>query len=506
MPSLMNKKLLLIFLSAAAVLTAVFRIATRHGIGLSPDSVVYVAAARNIAAGKGITTPTAIGLDLPLTHFPPAYPVLLSVLARWGVPQFFIALKLLNLALYLVLIGLIGRWVYLRSGGSVWLTLCAGALAMTSVDLLRVYTMAWSETLFLVLTVGALELLSLHVERSSSKSLVGAAVLTAVAWLTRYAGVAAFVASLIVLALNPRENLKQKMRSLLLFYGIAGLPMAAWLLRNTRLTHHATTRIYTFHPLFGDLLRATQSSLSLWLFQQREPSTLATLIGVMALGFFVILWRRYGKKLTASPDLPLLLVYAACYAGLIAVTVFLFEADLLVPDEFDRILAPLHIALLLAALTAFSQEKWPPGLRKPLTAGAVVGMVYFGFMEAREIRGLAEDGQQYASRIWRASPTIEYIQRLPPSMHVYTNGTMPVYLYANRSCFEIPPRTIISSLLPNPNFEKYMRGIRDEVRRGAAVVVYFDEEARPQFPASSELKDYFHAAGIKMQDGFIIRT
>jgi hypothetical protein len=55
---------------------------TTYGLGISPDSMVYMETAKSILAGHGFFTG---GLDVvntrrgtPMTHFPPAYPLLLA--------------------------------------------------------------------------------------------------------------------------------------------------------------------------------------------------------------------------------------------------------------------------------------------------------------------------------------------------------------------------------------------------------------------------------------------
>ena len=61
-------------------------LATRPGIGVTPDSTVYIDAARNLAAGHGLTAFAADGQSRPLTHYPPLYPSMLAFLATGGRP------------------------------------------------------------------------------------------------------------------------------------------------------------------------------------------------------------------------------------------------------------------------------------------------------------------------------------------------------------------------------------------------------------------------------------
>ena len=105
----------------------------------------------------------------------------------------------------------------------------------------------------------------------------------------------------------------------------------------------------------------------------------------------------------------------------------------------------------------------------------------------RIVNAYSQDGQQFASIGWQTSSTIEYVRHLAPTLHVYTNGRMPIYLYANRPCYEIPPKTLLSSMQPNaPDYQRSMERIALEVRLGKAVVVDFTIEDLPQFPSQAE--------------------
>jgi len=64
---------LLIILAGACASILMFWI-TDYGPGVSPDSTTYIETARNLLAGNGFT----VG-GKPMTHYPPAYPLLLSI-------------------------------------------------------------------------------------------------------------------------------------------------------------------------------------------------------------------------------------------------------------------------------------------------------------------------------------------------------------------------------------------------------------------------------------------
>jgi hypothetical protein len=500
----MRRTVLSLLLLAAALAASVeIGTAAKEGVGLSPDSVLYISAARNIATGKGVSTPTAAGIDLPLTLVPPAYPLVLALLVRFCPGHFFAAARWLNAGLFGVLAAIIAAWAYRRSNRSVFLAGIVVALLLSSLDLLRVYTMLWSETSFLPLTFAALWLLDTSVDEPSSGRLMAAALLTAAAWLTRYAGIVTVAAGSLAIVCCQKGPVIKRVRRSITFAAAAGLPMAAWLMRNFFLAHQATSRHFAFHPLLGQFSEAVQGVLSLWFFQTYQPDARMAVLGASLLAIFAVLCWVYGKRtfLTASLQLPL--IFSFCYLALIIVIAFFYEAQLLAPGEYDRILAPLHVAFLLSAAAAFSQCDWPKSLGRTLGASAAVMMVCLGYKTVGAVKELSEDGQQYAGRAWRSSESIRYIEHVPSTMHVYTNGPQPVYLYANRSCYEIPPKVLASTQLANPAYSTLMDRIHAEIVQGIAVVVYFDREKRPQFPSEAELKNRFHASTMKTRDGMI---
>ena len=53
--------------------------ATRCGVGIHPNSVVYVSAARSLLAGQELKSPADSGTSKPMAHFGRLYPMLLAL-------------------------------------------------------------------------------------------------------------------------------------------------------------------------------------------------------------------------------------------------------------------------------------------------------------------------------------------------------------------------------------------------------------------------------------------
>ncbi|MGH7808617.1 MAG: hypothetical protein ACRENT_11050, partial [Thermodesulfobacteriota bacterium] len=75
-----SRKAMLAILVLAVIGMGSVLLATSVGIGVSPDSIVYVDSARHLAAGEGYVTRAICGIKTPVTKWPPLFPVLLSIL------------------------------------------------------------------------------------------------------------------------------------------------------------------------------------------------------------------------------------------------------------------------------------------------------------------------------------------------------------------------------------------------------------------------------------------
>lgn len=159
-------------------------LATRRGPGISPDSVVYVSAARNFAhRGEMVDF-----LGLPLTLWPPGLPWLLSVFERAGIDSqtAAVGINVVSASLTVLLTYALAK----ATLGSPTLALVAATVVSTSASTVRVYSMLWTEPLFTVLTLSALLLLTSAVRqnRLAAGPLVAVAALVTGATMLRIAG------------------------------------------------------------------------------------------------------------------------------------------------------------------------------------------------------------------------------------------------------------------------------------------------------------------------------
>ena len=106
----------IVILALIGLLTILY--ANSIAVGVGPDSAAYIASARSLLKGDGLSIPTGIDDPNPMTHFAPLYPSLLGLLGTTGLDLNVIA-KGLNAFLFFSTLFLTG-YVVFRSSRNFW--------------------------------------------------------------------------------------------------------------------------------------------------------------------------------------------------------------------------------------------------------------------------------------------------------------------------------------------------------------------------------------------------
>ena len=151
-----------------------------YGIGLSQDSVVYMAAAQNMAAGNGITSFNGT----PVTLWPPLYPGIVALIGLLTGSDVVVVARYLNIILAILIVLLTG--IYARQLRiSDIPALGAAAITAWSFPIVATRVMAWSEPLFIVFVVLSLMALTRFITHHTVYSLLFFTIAASLAVVTR---------------------------------------------------------------------------------------------------------------------------------------------------------------------------------------------------------------------------------------------------------------------------------------------------------------------------------
>lgn len=386
---------------------------TRHsGIGVSPDSVTYLSVASNIHD-------SGAWIDFhgdPLIDFPVLYPFFLSVVQWLTHLNCLQSAPVVNGLLFAALIYFFGWLIQGSSFPSKIYKWTLLALAVTSPCLLEIYSMLWSETVFLLLLISFFHFLHRYFLLGSTRILIIAGLVAGLAFITRYAGITLIGTGGLLILYNreavpgPGSALAKKLRGLLIFGSIACVFPLINLLHNKLAGGALIGNREKGIASFGSNLHDLGSVFCDWLHIPNDRYLLASLIGLgWILLFLAVFILRLARKKSLSSYEHIAIGFFIVYAVFILTSATVSRFQTL----DSRLLSPLFIPWLWGTLSMI--EEWMssrrPGLRKAFILPVVLAMALFLAGQLLTDRGNWEDIKDsgipgYTDDDWRGSETM----------------------------------------------------------------------------------------------------
>lgn len=448
-------------------------------IGVSPDSVVYLGAARHIAAGDGAVFGSNLpgpGPDaglVPLTHYPPGYPALLALLMRATGATAESAARFAGMSFAFVNVVLVA-FIGLRVAGPALSLMLAASFAVGIP--LQLHIMAWSEPAFLTCTLAAL--LSLAVwstDRERTRWLVAAALCGALASGLRYPGVVlAGVALVFIIASATPGQRRASVRDAALVALVMIAPIAWWVLRSASSVDATANRRLVLHLIDGERLAQGGASIARFLSPlPRVNEWEHVLWGAawIALAAWCVIasagaWKR---RVLQFDERMLPVLYVVGYVAFVIVSISLL--DYATPMD-SRILAPVLVPLWWTALLLvrwLGTQAW--GARR-LAAGALLcGIPAGALVRGQEV--LAGQARlQYTAPEYRASAIWSCLGGFTAAQTIISNKPELVYFRLGRQAVEVPSRRNPYTREANPTFAADSARIDLLMREGAVLALF----------------------------------
>jgi 4-amino-4-deoxy-L-arabinose transferase-like glycosyltransferase len=480
---------LLSLLLLAIIGTILILRATPEGLGLSDDSIAYIAGARSMLAGQGYRE-AWLASNQPVTHFPPGFSSVLAVFGLFGLDPLRGA-RFVNALLFGLNAGLLGILAW-RMTPSLTAGLVLAALFVANGEMLQVHTVAMSEPLFIFLSLLSLWMFDLYFERDHHWLwLILCATFVGAAYLTRYAGLAlvgTFVVALIVLHTDWRKRLTS--------VGIFLMGVIPWILgwaiRNRLVAETATNRVLAWHPITPDNLRMGLRVFSDFLIPVetwrreifKQPGIIDGMV-VLVLGA-VLMWvvLRAWKYFSEPQQAPIGERSGRKAMGVIAFTtglyIFTYLASIIASmTMFDaatkfrlRILSPVLVGLLIL-LIYFGV--WLRNKNRPVVIVLTLIVLSFAvYKQSITMNSWYKSGLGYASFKWYDSKAMAYLRELPHNVMIYTNEPAAVYLYTGRGNYVLPDRFDSATAQVRAGFEEGIVRMQSDINNGNAVLAIFD--------------------------------
>jgi hypothetical protein len=479
-------------------------LATRWGAGTSPDSVVYIVGARSLAAGRGFSISADGAAAEAITHHAPFYSAALAVIDLFG-PDPLLGARWLNALLFFGNILLVGYLVLdllqERTTEAYLAAILAAGLILSPIVWVEIHSMAWSEALFILLGLSGLWSLSRYLDRSETRYLVGAALMIALASLTRYIGVVLIAAGVLSILLFSSRRFRHRLFDAASFGLIAFGPLGLWLLRNSLVAGTAVNREFFFHPISRQQIGWALTTLGSWFLIPADR--LGPIKALPYLAFSLLIaavvisrhrqsagWLSWLTLANLPALIRILLLFVPLYLAFLLASLTFLDAN--TPLD-SRILSPLHAAGVILAVYFLHQGlKWLGKLALLRFALLGAGFVFLA-ASARPsldfIRNSYADGIGFTSRWWRESPTLAALRHYPADQAVYTNAPEALYLYTQRPVLGVPKKYESANQRPNEQYEAELLELKERLLSQGGIIVYFDPMLRSTLPSAREIQE-----------------
>ena len=443
---------LIALLGAAAALGAglVFLRLASYGPSIGTDAANYITAARSLLAGDGLVG-TGGG---PWVYWPPLYPALLAGGGLFGLDPYTVAGPL-NAVIFGLTVLVAGWWLrrHLHSR-FLWLWGCLSlALAL---PLAEFASHALTESVFVLFVTLSLTQIDAHLGGGGRAALIRAAAFGALACLTRYMGVSVILAA-VPLLLTGRVAPREKMKRIVVYSLIAGLPLGLWMLRNFLLAGSTTGErgfdSYSFDFIVDEVLRVAVGQR--WLVGLTVPVLLA-LVMAACHAFHRLSRRQRDAPVAADVAWGPLRVcggFALAYLALFVAAV-MSGATWYVESSLGRFLIPVYVPLLFTALLLmdgalrYARKRVPPGIGSAPVGTQAIGRVralaaflmlalslQVALLVALHDREIplwnAGERQAQAAPRWRNSESVRYIREAALTGTILSNKPVIPRLHAD---------------------------------------------------------------------------
>ncbi len=476
--------LLLLSFTGMALLTFVTK---PWGMGISPDSVDYLTAARHFLEGHGLSVLSEEGARVAMMMWPPLFPVVISGVGFFGL-DLFQAARILNILLFGGNILLVG-FLLKRFTGSLWIAAAGASLTLSSLCMLKIHSMVWSEPLFLFLSLLTFYGLFLYGEKPQFRFLLFSATSAALAFLTRYAAFALVTTGTLAVFLWGRKKVPHKIRDGVVFAAISWFPVSWWLIRNTLYANEGKTAVglrIQPHPVSLDYLRHALHTVATWFVPENSSGGIKIAVLSIAGVAMIFALRVVGQRFNAFFRMVFLFAF---FYGLMLVCYIAFLGYRISLD--NRILSPVFVVLVLFSLLLV-HALWGlfEGRNKArvilVSIIAMLGISYFyrGLAWARTVY---HEGQEFSGKAWKESLLLQRVKAMPHEVPVYTNASDAIYILTGRITLSLPKKKRKrEASLTNARWVQ----VREALEKRGAVLAYFNRITwRDYYPTENDFQE-----------------
>ncbi len=486
-------------LLAAALGAALVILFTEHaGVGISPDSIYYISAADALKAGHGYYQFD----DNPFIMFPLFFPSFIALFELILKTEITTIAPIINACLFGLTIFISGCILEQTNHNKIlkWFVLL---IIVASPSLLEIYTMLWSETLFILEVILFIWVSKHYFENYATKNLIIFAMIAAIAAVTRLAAVSLIATGGLLILLTHDIPSKKKIKHLVIYGSIACSLFVMNMTRNLYLTNTLTgVRQKGVTPLLVNI-KYYGIVLSDWMPFSKVVSAFPTAIGMFfLLTVLSIFIYRLIRKIEHNSFEKIAATFTWIYSFFMLLTATFSRYETI----NNRLLAPFFIPCLFTlsfySISSLRLLKRP--LFKYFGIGIIACIGLFTLLQyiKTDQSTLAEYREGgiggYTDDDWYLSS--ELVNYLRKERSVFQEG-LPVYSNASHAVYFFTKQHLL--LLPERNHSLEVKTWNE---CPAQLLIWFKEEGNMDLLTLDELRTKKTLTILKeFKDGYIFR-
>jgi hypothetical protein len=438
--------------------------------------------AQNIRAGEGFGRSAADGEVRPITMFAPLFSTVISGLGWTG--SIFDGARYLQALLFGASIFLVGNLIY-RHTTSLWASLTGAVIVLVSESVVLFHIWLMPEALYIFLMLFTIYLLTVYIESGKTSLLILMAIFSGMATITRYVGVSLIGLAVISVLLMGENNLKRRLRDIgiVILFGLG--PFGLWILRNINISGDAVNRVFRFHPVPTELIRAYRAEISFLFvpeqlgFPHAIRRFLMILLGIAApVGYYALKLReslKTGLKRRTFLSLPwLLLIYAFLYLGTFIINLTFLDAFIDF-DSIGRYLTPIYVIGVIVFVIVFHglalrvQKWWIP---KVVITAIGISLIVLYAQNTLTIIMNPIPSLGYTGLKMERQETVDRLETINRSAPIISNDPELIFMLSDRTAYMFPIRYDANKGEEREDFDQQIEATRRKLNNGGMLVLF----------------------------------
>ncbi|MFW2438765.1 MAG: hypothetical protein ACN4GR_05280, partial [Arenicellales bacterium] len=347
----------------------------------------------------------------------------------------------------------------------------------TAPRLFSVYVMAWSEGIYLLLTLVGFYHLAYFISNQKISTLIWSAVFLALAFSTRYVGITSICTAILGLMIFSKVPWTERLKNVGLFTFLSLTPTLLWMLWGQLTRESGSPRVFAYHPISIEKLSSGLGEILSRFFLSSTMSWVLLCVFVISYVFLMMNCRtRDSSDLTVADILrKILFLSVILYLVFLLISITFFDAH--TPLD-TRINTPAYFFLMIALILGLSSIETYTPLCKLFHVSAFIVVLILCVVQIANLQMLAAyfstNGVGFHSRQWVESGTLDYVRNTQADIPViYTNAPEIIEIHLKREAKLLPQRENATSKITNKNFQDLLFQLRQDSRANGAIIVFF---------------------------------